>query len=294
MNALTMQLVRFFCRGLGLLPRAWVRALGWPLGILWFDVLRFRRQVVLGNLRLAFPEWSEAERIRVGRNSVLNTAGNFFEFFMIPSITEKWLSENVVVEGEENLRRVLAKGKGVYALSLHLGHGDLAASALSQLGFKIQLISKMFKNKSFNDLWFYIRQFQGVRFIEAHGRKTPFEILRAIKDNEIVFFVNDQFMGRPYGVEVEFFGKKTGAAFGLAVFYAKTQSPIVPIYAFEGDDGKLHVKIDPEIEVDHLIRDDREQTYALMTQEFTHILEKLVRKHPSDWMWIHRRWKTFE
>lgn len=133
-----------------------------------------------------------------------------------------------------------------------------------------------------------------MRFIEAHGRKTPFEILRAIKDNEIVFFVNDQFMGRPYGVEVEFFGKKTGAAFGLAVFYTKTQSPIVPIYAFEGDDGKLHVKIDSEIEVDHLIREDREQTYALMTQEFTHILERIVRKHPSDWMWIHRRWKTFE
>ncbi len=80
-----------------------------------------------------------------------------------------------------------------------------------------------------------------------------------------------------------------GRPFGLAVFYTKTQSFIVPIYAIEGNDGKLHVKIDPEIRVDHLVREDREETYSLMTQEFTSILEGLVRKHSSDWMWIHRR-----
>jgi KDO2-lipid IV(A) lauroyltransferase len=294
MNVLMKLLVRFFCRILALFPRQWVRSLGRPLGILWFDILRVRRQVVLENLRIAFPQWSEAARIKVGRKSVYSMNENLIEFFVIPSMNEHWLKKNVVFEGEENLVQALKQNRGAYALSLHLGNGDLATSILALSGFKIHLITKIFKNKFVNDLWFFVRKFHGVQFIEAHGSKTPFEILKAIKNNEVVIFVNDQFMGKPYGIETEFFGKKTGTAFGLSVFYLKTKSPILPIYAFEGDDGKFHLKIEPPLQLDHLITPDKEKTYGLMTQAMTNILERIITEHPESWMWVHRRWKSFD
>lgn len=293
MNVCTKLLVRFLCWFLGLFPRRWVRSFGRPLGILWFDILRLRRKVVLDNLRLAFPEWSEADRIRVGRKSVYKLNEDFFEFFSIPSMNEKWLKENLVFEGKEHLNQALEQHRGVYALSLHLGHGDVAVSALVLNGVKVHLITKLFKNKLFNDLWFFVRKVHGAQFIDAHGPKTPFEILKAIRANDVVIFVNDQFMGKPYGIETEFFGKKTGTAFGLAVFYLKTRSPIVPIYAFEGSDGKFHLKIEPALQLDHLISDDKEKTYALITQAVTNVIERIIREHPECWMWVHRRWKSF-
>lgn len=293
MSAFGKFAIRLFCKILGILPRAWVRALGRPLGVLWFDILRVRRQIVLDNLKLAFPEWTEAERLEVGRHSVYSLNENFFEFFLVPSMTEKWMKDNVVLEGAEHLKKALAQGKGVYALSMHLGNGDIAASSLAFHKFKIHLISKSFKNKTLNSIWYYIRKFQGVRFIEAHGSKTPFEILKAIRDQEVVVFVNDQFMGPPFGVEVEFFGKKTGAAFGLAVFYLKTRSPVLPIYSFEGDDGKFHVKIEPPLDLEPLVSEDKTQTYSRITQHVTRVIERIVREHPRDWMWVHRRWKEF-
>lgn len=293
MNTFMKLLVRFLCWILGLFPRRWVRRFGLPLGVLWFDILRVRRRVVLENLRIAFPTWSESDRIRVGRRSVYNLNKNLLEFFILPSMNERWLKKNLVFEGREHLIQALEQKKGVYALSLHLGNGDLATSALSLSGFRIHLITKIFKNKVFNDLWFFVRKIHGVQFIEAHGPKTPFEILKAIRGNEVVIFVNDQFMGKPFGVETEFFGKKTGTAFGLALFYLKTRSPIVPIYAFEGSDGRFHLKIEPALQLDHLISDDKEKTYALITQEVTYVIERIIREHPSDWMWVHRRWKDF-
>ncbi|MBL7669505.1 MAG: lysophospholipid acyltransferase family protein [Bdellovibrionaceae bacterium] len=294
MNVCTRFLVRFVCWIFGLFPRRWIRGLGRPLGILWFDVLRVRRRVVLDNLRLAFPEWSESDRIRVGRKSVYKLNEDLVEFFSIPSMNEKWLKTNLVFEGKEHLIQALEQQRGVYALSLHLGHGDVAISALALNGFKIHLITKVFKSQWFNDLWFFVRRVHGAQYIEAHGPKTPFEILKAIRGNETVIFVNDQFMGRPFGIEVDFFGKKTGTAFGLALFYLKTRSPIVPIYAFEGSDGKFHLKIEPPLQLEHLISDDKEKTYALITQEVTHVIERIVREHPEDWMWVHRRWKSFD
>ena len=275
-------------------PRRVVRALGLPLGILWFDILRVRRKVVLDNLKLAFPDWSEEERIRVGRKSVYQMLGNLPDYFLIPNINKKWLAENYVLEGEEYLKKALSLGKGIYGLSLHLGNGDVGASGLSAMGYPVNIITKIFKNKTFNQIWFYIRKAQGVKFIEAHGSKTPFEILKAIKANEIVFFVNDQFMGRPYGIETDFFGVKTGTAYGLALFYMKTRSPIIPTYTFEDAQGRIHLKMDAPIELDHLISEDKDKSYYLMTQEINKILENIIRSYPEQWMWVHRRWKTFE
>jgi lauroyl/myristoyl acyltransferase len=209
MNVLMKLLVRFFCRILALFPRQWVRSLGRPLGILWFDILRAcADRSCLKIFGLPFPQWSEAARIKVGRKSVYSMNENLIEFFVIPSMNEHWLKKNVVFEGEENLVQALKQNRGAYALSLHLGNGDLATSILALSGFKIHLITKIFKNKFVNDLWFFVRKFHGVQFIEAHGSKTPFEILKAIKNNEVVIFVNDQFMGNPMGSRPSFSEKK--------------------------------------------------------------------------------------
>lgn len=277
-----------------LLPRKLLRSLGLLLGVLWFDVFRFRRKVVMSNLDIAFPEKSKSEKTKIGRRSVYELGSNFAEFFVLPQLTQNWVKKNAVYDGVENIQSALAQGRGVYLLSMHVGHGDMGASLISMLGINVTLISKFFKTKWFNDFWFYIRKGQGVKFIEPHGRQTPFEILKVIKNKESVIFVLDQFMGKPYGVETQFFGKKTGTAYGLALFYLKTKSPVVPVYTYEGQDGKVHLVFEPELQLSSLISEDKEKSIALLTQNFTDQIEKIVRRYPEQWMWLHRRWKVFE
>jgi KDO2-lipid IV(A) lauroyltransferase len=271
-----------------------VRKLGGVVGFLWVDFFRVRRKVIFGNLQIAFPEWSAEKRTKVGRESVYNMGYSFFEFFTVPYLDQTWLERHVVFEGEEHLRKAREQGKGILALSLHLGNGDLASSAIVMKGQPITIITKVFKNSFFNDLWFSFRGAQGVKYIDAHGDKTSFDILKALKRQEAVVFVLDQFMGKPYGIETKFFGKKTGTAYGLSLFAMRTRAPVVPIYTYEGADHKMHVVFEPEVPVLDLIGQDKDASILAITQRFNDKIEEVVRKHPEHWMWVHRRWKDFE
>ena len=127
-------------------------------------------------------------------------------------------------------------------------------------------------------------------FINAHAKNNAFEILAAIKKNRGVVFVLDQFMGRPYGVESQFFGVTTGTAYGLALFVKKTQKPVYPLYTYWDVDDKLHICIDEAIDLSAELSENSE----VITNKFNQALERIIIKHPEHWMWVHRRWKTFE
>ncbi|MBN8537807.1 MAG: lipid A biosynthesis lauroyl acyltransferase [Deltaproteobacteria bacterium] len=282
-----------FCRFVFLLPRKVSRGLFSLFGFFWFDLFQFRKKIVLDNLKIAFPDLSLKEREKIGRQSVYNLMASLADFFIIPFIDQKWIETNVVYHGVENMQKALSLDKGVFVLSLHMGNGDLSASLIQLQKFKLFLITKFFKNKIFNDIWFRIRGAQGVSYIEPHGEKTPFQILKALKSNALVVFVLDQYMGKPFGLETSFFGRKTGTAKGLALFYLKTKSPIIPVYCYEGQDDKYHVVYEPQLELNHLITEDKDKTLLDLTQKFCHVTESFIRKHPDQWMWIHRRWKNF-
>lgn len=290
----TKPFVKFLCRCWASLPRSWVRAAGILLGILWFDIFRFRRKIILNNLAIAFPQMSLAERTRIGRQSVYRMTANLGEFFTLPSVDSRWVARHAVVEGAEHLEKAAAQGKGVYLLSLHMGGYDIAASLIAMKGYDVSLISKFFKNRFMNDLWFGIRGAKGMQFIEPHGSKTAFEILKALKRQGLVIFVLDQFMGKPYGLETEFFGRKTGTAYGLSLFVLKTGSPVVPVYSVEGADGKMHLVFEPAVELESLRTLEKDVAMLRMTQKFNDVLEGIIRRHPEEWLWLHRRWKEFE
>ncbi len=294
MRFLISFVLRVFARFLRIWPRSWLRAWGGILGFLWIDVFRFRRDIVLANLKIAFPEWSASQRLQVGRESVYQLGYNFAEFFMIPAMDEAWLKKNVVFEGVENFIKAHNQKKGIYFLTLHLGNGDIAANAVAMRFCELFIITKKFKNKLFNDIWFSIRGAKGVKYIEAHGPSNAFEIMKALKKNAAVIFVVDQFMGKPYGMATKFFGQRTGTAYGLALFAQKTKSPVVPTYTYNGPDGKMHIVFEPIVDLTPFVSDDKEQTLRNLTQHFCDIVERIVVLYPEQWLWVHRRWKDFE
>lgn len=285
--------VRFFAKPiLGLvfiLPRSWHRGLGWFLGVLWFDILRVRRDVVLKNLKLAYPEKSDGERLAIARESMYTLGRSIVDVMILPFVGKDWAHKNIEILGVENYEKARAGGKGVIFLSLHLGCGDLAVCKMSLERMPLNVISKEFKAQWLNHLWFSARKKHGTKFIS--DRKSSFEILRALRQNEIVVFVLDQYMGPPLGVKTKFFGVETGTAMGLALFAERADCPVLPAYAWYDDSGKSYVKIDPPIPLQS--KGERDATILHMTQVYCDYIERLVRQRPGQWMWVHRRWKEF-
>lgn len=267
-------------------------ALGVFLGRLWFDVFKIRRFTILKNLSIAFPEDSKEQRLKIARASTNHICYNFVEFCLMPFMNRQWLESNVVFHGLENYVRAQECGRGVLMLSLHLGNGDVGLAALSIKGLKVNSISKKFKNRFANEFWFGVRERMGTRFLEPHGSNLAFDILKACRRKENVVFVIDQFMGKPYGIETTFFGRRTGTAYGLALFAMKTNAPVVPVYTYRDAQFRTHVVFEEEIRVEKI--EDKDLQIRVMTQKYNDRLESIVRQHREQWMWIHRRWKKWE
>lgn len=259
------------------------------IGILWFDILRIRRKIIFANLERAFPGIELKTKIRIGRSSCRGMGWAFMDYFIMPYLTKENLHNYVETRGLEYLEEELNKGNGVLFLGLHLGSYDLIAVALGVLGYPLNLISKEFNYKWLNEVWFGLRKSKGVGFIS--DRKSTFDIFRALKNNEIVTFVLDQYMGTPLGIKTNFFSHPTGTAKSLAMFADKSKATCLPIYNYRNAQGKIILVVEPAIPFE--VKEDREASVFYMTQKYNDYLEGLVRRYPEQWLWVHRRWKRF-
>ncbi len=227
--------------------------------------------------------------VATARRSVLEQGYLIADFTEMGFLSKDQLFGKIEVVGRENLDRAVAQNKGVFLLALHVSNGDYGIAWLSAMGYPMHLITKRFKSKWLDDLWFRIRGRFGTHFIEA--RNSSFEILKAIRSKEIVIFVLDQFMGPPLGVKTTFFGHPTGTAMGLALFARKTEAPVIPSYIERKDDGSFRLHFLPEVPFEE--KSDKEATLQFMTQRYTDTIESIVKTCPGQWLWIHRRWKAF-
>jgi KDO2-lipid IV(A) lauroyltransferase len=272
------------------LPRRLQLFLGDALALFVFDILRFRRKIALENLARAFPEKTFAERTALARASYRNLGRSLLEYSFFSFMDRAWVNHNYEVHGMNHYAAAASGDRGVLLLTLHLGNGDLGLAALALSGFNIQVISKHFRSEWLNKIWFGVREKMGLRFIPEE--KSSFQILRALKSKAVVVFVLDQFMGPPVGVKTKFFGHETGTAAGLAVFSLKTGIPVLPGYTFRKPDGKMSVVFDPPILPES--SGELDQDIERLTQAYTDRIEAVVRRHPDQWMWLHRRWKPFQ
>ncbi|MEZ4871487.1 MAG: lysophospholipid acyltransferase family protein [Bdellovibrionales bacterium] len=264
--------------------------LGDAFAILWWDVLRIRRKVVLENLQIAFPEMSSTEKNKIARESIRNMGRGLIEYFKLPFLNKDNYSQWIQFEGLETVDKALAAGKGVCLLAGHFGNGDFCLAGLSLRDYQCILISKHFKVAWINDVWFGLRSKFGTRFIEP--RNSTSQILKALRSNEIVIFVQDQFMGPPIGCRVNFFGKETGSAMGLAMIARRTGAKVIPLYQYRAG-GEQHVmRFEEEIPFEE--KESKEDTIQFMTQKYTDFIEAKVKEDPKQWMWVHKRWKTFK
>ncbi|MCB0411699.1 MAG: lysophospholipid acyltransferase family protein, partial [Bdellovibrionales bacterium] len=259
------------------------------LGRLWFDVFRIRRKVVLSNLQIAYPHLTEKERVRLGRKSLFHLGRDLMEYPELPFLNLAKVKSRFVVEGEHHLQEALQLKKGVCLLTLHLGNGDLGIAALSMLGYPISLLSKEFKARWLNDLWFGMRARLGTQFIPP--RNSSYAVLKALKKGRVVMFVQDQYMGPPQGVKTTFFGQETGTGLGLATIAWRAGCPVVPVYTLRQGPHRHLIHFDKPVEMAVGINPD--ESLKIFTQRCNDILEQYVRRCPEQWMWIHKRWKPF-
>jgi KDO2-lipid IV(A) lauroyltransferase len=279
-------------RGIGWLllriPRRWLVALGAALGwLVW--ALRIRRRVVLDNLRLAFPDKSEAERRDIGRRTYLTLGRMIPDFARVPFLPREELEKIFVYEGWENYERARDRGAGVIACTAHFGNFEVLAAAHTLRGVPITMISRRMTKSRANDAWRSLRHRSGVEEILVTKGATLSAAMRSVKAGRVLGYVIDQNQ-TDHAIFPTFFGVPAATAPMPAVVSLRSGAAVVFVLSYPLGDGRHRVVIDGPIEVPRT--GDRDRDVLAFMQDLNDRLEHWVRAHPEQWYWLHRRWKT--
>jgi len=187
----------------------------------------------------------------------------------------------------EILRDVLRGGKGALLLTGHIGNWELAGFSLRRHGFPVSVVTKELKGAALED---YVTRMRERYDIHLIPRQNAYRTCRRVlQDNGVVVFMLDQNMIRTEGVFVDFFGRPACTTPGLAHLSAASGAPVIPAFCFRASDGGIRMNVCPPI--DPPPGRDKDTVHEA-TSAYTRILEDVIREHPDQWIWIHRRWRT--
>lgn len=258
--------------------------LGWAA----FSIIRIRRKVVMENLHRAFPDISQGKLKKIALRAYQNFAKMMFEYSRFPIMKQEEVLSLGQMEGEEHLQWALKNGKGALLVAGHFGNWELMGAYLAQKGYPIAFLVGRQKNQWVDDLMNEHRKRMGIEIIPMGIAMR--RVIRTLWNNGWVALLADQDAGKD-GIFVDFFNTKVSNHQGPAVFALRTGAPIIFGSAIRLPSG-LHRFEFELIRTDQFKGTASSENVLALTQAYTSLLEKAIRKYPDHWFWMHRRWKT--
>jgi KDO2-lipid IV(A) lauroyltransferase len=240
------------------------------------------------HLTLAWDEKKTAWEIqKIARRVPLHFAVAGVDTFRIPNIIREGIDRYVKAENMHILDEAMRAGKGAILLTGHFGNWELMGAYVAQKQYPIKVVGTPLKNPLLDKLLVDMRNDAGYRNIPRG--KTAKEIIKALRQGAFLGVLIDQDIRKINGVFVDFFGRKAHTPIGPVVLAAKFDIPIIPIFMHLEKDLTYHIQCFDPIELTRT--GDDEKDIVINTQKCSDVYEMIIRRHPEQWAWIHRRWR---
>lgn len=257
--------------------------LGRALGRLLMLLSPMRRKVAAINLRLCFPEWPEEKRRALLWRHAEALGMSLFEF----GITWWWPDARfrplAHIEGLEHLQEALKQNKGAILLAGHFTTLEIISRVL-----KLHADFHPMYRKHNNPLIDHIITSGRIRHC---GKVIPHDdlrsLIRSLRSNTPVLYIPDQNFGRKHSIFVPFFGIQTATLPATSRLAAIDNTPVLPIIQ-QRLSGHRGYRLVIEKPLENFPTGNLEQDTIRINQ----IIEKQVRDHPENYLWVHRRFKT--
>jgi KDO2-lipid IV(A) lauroyltransferase len=276
------QLGLWCLRALGYLPLSWLRALGEGLGLLLMWAVRSRRRVVDTNLRLCFPQWSDAQRAQCMRDTFVHFAQAWLDRSWLWHRSAACVQSRVQLVGEVN---DLCADVPTVVFAPHFVGLDVGWTALTmQLPLRFTTIFTPQSNATV-DAWVAQgrQRFGQVRLFRREDGVKP--IVAALRSHELLYLLPDMNFGPSESIFVPFYGQQAATVPSLSRFAKLGRARVVPVttrMTAWGYEVVVHAAWHD------FPTDDAEADTSLMNRR----LEALIDNMPSQYFWVHKRFKT--
>ena len=279
---------RAIAGGLSLAPEALADRMGSGLGWVVARTARIRWDVAMSQLQHAFPDRDEAWRRDVARRSYAHLGSEAIAMVRMARLRPEDVVRRTELRGFESVEAAIAEGRGVVAVTGHLGNWEIGGAAVAARGFPVDVVVARQRNRLFDARLTRSREELGLTIIPR--AKAPRGVLSSLRRGRVVGILGDQ-DARRAGVFVDFFGRPASTARGPAVLSIRADALLVLAVALResGPRPRYVVHFEPVTvsrtgELDHDVR--------ALTQAYTARLEDFIRDRPEQYFWLHRRWKT--
>lgn len=257
-----------------------------------YHLLPFRRPVVLDNLRRVYGEvLPETDLRRLAQAYCAHFVRFLLEFVRLPLMSRERRQAWVRVENIEAPIRAHAQGKGLLLLTGHFGNWEVATVAgMGQFPQYRRLFH--FVRRPLKPLWlndFVTRRFQRSGFGTIAKRGSLDAILELLGSGAILVYVLDQHASGKEGIPIEFLGHPASTFKSLAVLALNTGAPVIPASCWREPDGSHVLRFEDPLPL--IESEDIGEAIRLNTRAYNVALERMLVRHPEQWIWMHRRWK---
>ncbi|MBU0639994.1 MAG: lipid A biosynthesis acyltransferase [Planctomycetes bacterium] len=261
------------------------------LGRIWWLLMKRHRERALDNLRHAFGErYSEKELERIARRSFEHFAQLYLvELVMTPRTVNEWSwARYVELDNLGPALRELLTERGTIMLTAHFGNYELLGYTIAKLGLPIVAVMRPLDNPLINDYLLGSREVGGLSLLFKKGvTRSAEDVLKA---GGTLCFIADQDAGRK-GVFADFFGRKASWYKSIGLLAMQRRVPLVVGHAARQQRGfRYRMAIERIIQPEEWEHQD--DPLRWITATFAHALETAIRRHPEQYLWMHRRWKS--
>jgi len=277
--------LRGFVGALAYIPYRWVAAFARIMARVTFWLLWRYRKRMEENVAEVFTDEIPAanDRKALVWRAWLNFTQGVLDTTAVMHFSKEKILDTVALKGEEHLGRALENGKGVLALSAHLGSFTMIGARLAASGYPFSVVVKQPADARFTKLVDDYRAQLGIHTISAKPRREAVRgILKALRDNRIVLVIADEF--KSGDVMVDFLGMKAPAPRGPATLALRTGAVTLPMFATRRADGALTLSVGAPIAPS--LREDLESSVVATTELYTRHIEAAIRKFPDQWNWL--------
>jgi Kdo2-lipid IVA lauroyltransferase/acyltransferase len=261
------------------------RFLGWVM----YTVDKRHRQVGIENLRLAYgDQMTEAERDQMVRGVYRHFCMMLMEIFHTPrKINLENYRQYITLVGHEPILERMLTGEPMILLSGHYGNWEMAGYVFGLFGFPTYSVARTLDNPYLERYLRSFREETGQRMIPKAGGYD--QIVEVLTTNKPLSMLADQDAG-PRGMFVDFFGRPASTHKAIALLAIEHNAPVMVGVARRTGPGFRY-----ELRCAEIIHPSEftggPDDVKLLTQRYTSALEELIRRDPSQYLWLHRRWK---
>ncbi len=256
-------------------------------GLLIYIAIPRQSKKALDNLTIAYGNSMGARDLkRMTRRVFFQLGRNLVDVLRLPLVRRENIDSLVAVKGLEKFDSTMARGRGLIAITGHLGCWELIPAYFSLLGYPVSVVGRRVYDSRIDSI---VRSFRSAKRIELIGDSDFQDALRCLHRGRALGLLIDE-RARDSGVPVDFFGGRSRVTRGPVVLSVRSGSPIVPLAIHRGERGKHVIEIGDPIVVSR--SPDLKERIRSYARQCSKAVEAFISEYPTEWVWMHDKFET--